>query len=870
MTENAVAAVPPGTTVASYALIRFAAVTLPASAPVSDRFRAAANQLLNLTGQAAELRTALSTALHEAVALAAAEDRRFLLALRRDVHNQRPPRPALRARLADWPERLPLLRHWLAVHDEIERVGVDLDRLVEPALRADRAALATLCGNEELRRAVALTSEDLLRAVDRAAAQGAAVDARARKSEASVLRYALRTATKTTPLSWFTQVGWGWWDGATNRNATAVPGPPVAATQVNRAVLATLVHQVLGRRDLRPGLPHLFAPGLHVHGSRLRLRRVASETVAHTGMRREEEVTLPLTGPLRHLLASVPPGTTVLPRSVAARIAARLPGPPQPAQQAAQSYVDTLIDQGVLQPAYPVDPQAIDGAGAVAEWLSELSLGELASILRDITTRTAAFADLPAADRPAALAHLRRCWDDAFAAAGASRTGHPAPVTEDVVSATPLRLGPEHGRDLLPALAALAPLYEIFDQYTVIRRLLCDQFVARFGAGGRCDSLAEFAEEYATAWRSVSRINLDGTIDKDGDPPLSAELRELARLRADLVDAVAQHAGDEHERIIPEQVAHEAARRLPGWLRSRPTSHAVFGQPFVTADHTIRFCLNHVYGGWGRFTSRFLNYFDPSAAQAVATQIADGLGKTARVAQIRPVAGFNANLHPLIVGDEVADERAWGTLTPADLQIVHDVATDQLRLQVTTTGELVNVLYLGFLMPTVLPERLVSLLTDLGPGIVDLAGALVRPTTRQTTAGSVKYRPRLRYQDVIVSRAQWILPSSLVRSWQAELDREPESAARTAVRWRNLLGLPDRLFIGGAASDAAEGMTAFLSYLQRPRSQYIDLGSPLHLRCLSRTLARYPESVLLEEALPQPQAGTRAAEVVAEIYRRCL
>lgn len=55
-------------------------------------------------------------------------------------------------------------------------------------------------------RAVALTSADLLRAVSRAARDEGG--RKARKEEPSVLRHALRASTKTSPLSWFTAVGW--------------------------------------------------------------------------------------------------------------------------------------------------------------------------------------------------------------------------------------------------------------------------------------------------------------------------------------------------------------------------------------------------------------------------------------------------------------------------------------------------------------------------------------------------------------------------------------------------------------------------------------------------------------------------------------
>src|SRR5690606_21770918 len=203
-----------------------------------------------------------------------------------------------------------------------------------------------------------------------------------------------------------------------------------------------------------------------------------------------------------------------------------------------------------------------------------------------------------------------------------------------------------HGREALPDLARLAPLLEIFDQHAVVRRLARDRFVARFGLGGTCHSLAVFAAEYGEIWRDLKCFEVNGILNPEGGVTFSPDLQELARLRRELVKAVVADESDD-ELILPEQVVHDAQRLLPAWLRRRPTSYSVFAQPVPDETGRTRLCLNHIYGGWGRFTSRFLGYFGPAAAEAVAAQIRGGLGRDSRVAQIRPVSGFNGNLHPL-------------------------------------------------------------------------------------------------------------------------------------------------------------------------------------------------------------------------------
>lgn len=851
--------------VAPYAVVRTVALAAAEPSPIATEYRESVARLVDLTRWCESVRLTLGDALHELVgSLSSDVGGRILVPLRRDVYNRRSPRPALRtAALAELSRQLPLLEQWLSAREEIDRLGGQLDALTGPALTADRTALARLCRSEELQRAVALTSADLLRAVRRAAAQGAEPDKQARKSEATVLRYAMRAATKTSPLSWFSYVGWGQWRAAADGPNTGAADVSAVA-RVDLYALEALVQAVLEREESRATAAYRLAPGLRSDGSQVFYRRRSPVDGPPLGLRREEQVALPLTAPLRQVLARVGERGSARGHDLAAGIAGRLPGPSRQAESAATAYVAGLIDHGLLQPEFPIDLQARDVVQQAARWLAGIGFTDLAAVLAGIGSDTDRYEGLPAEDRPEALARLRSRWSEAFTLAGAAPANRRAPLTEDVATRTVLDLGAGHGGEALPDLARLTPLIELFDGYPVVRRLARDRFVARFGVGGSCASLAEFADELVDVWQALDEMGPDGGLRRpEGGPPASPQVRDLLRLRAELAAAVPAAVGDD-EVVLPQWLVDEAGRHAPSWLRERPASYGVFAQPVPDGGAT-RLCVNHVYGGWGRFTSRFLDQLDPDARHQVSAQIAAALGSAERVAQIRPVAGFNANLHPRLVTDEVSELRAGATLEPEQLQLVHDVATDQLRLRVAATGELINVLYLGFLMPFVLPARWMPLVNDLGSGIVDLGPALLPGQDRDTAVGRIRYRPRLRYRDVIVSRARWRLPTELVRAWRAELDRGP--AVQAASRWRALLGIPEQVFVSAGSPPDTTGLSAVMSRFAQPKSQYVDLGSALHLRCLSRTLARYPDSVIIEEALPVPRAGTRSVEIVAETYR---
>lgn len=849
--------------VAPYAVVRLTALAPRPDDPAAARYRALAGRLAQLHGWCLDAAEPLADLLHDEIRDAAQKQRQALLAIRRDVHNRRDSRAAARKLADPVAERLPLLAQWFAARDEIGELAADLDALTAAALSADRANLAAACAADSLHRAVALTSENLLRAVEHAAARGSVPDDRARKSEAAVLRYALRATTRTIPLSWFTEVRWGQWDQVAGHAGDAGgPGAPAARCQADRTALDGLIQAALGQPALRPSLPYRLAPGVRADEGRVSFRRLAPPERTPDGLTREEQVELPLTGPLRLVLHALRDGGSVTPPALAGTLASRLP---DGGAAAAGRYVHALIDQQLLRPAYPIDPQGADGLTDAAAWLRQIGLPQVAGILGTIDGETRAFAGVPGTARPAAMARLRRHWSDAFTTLGADPVGREVPLTEDVIGTAPVTLGPRQGSLALGSLARLVPLLEMFDQYCVVRRAALDAFVRRYGRGGTCEAPEEFAAEFTTAWRALDQVDAEGRLHAGDGAPVSAQLRELAAVRAAIVGAMGA-AGETGEIVVDDEAVDAASRLLPGWLRKRPASYAVFASPAPAPDGGTVLCVNQVFGGWGRFTSRFLPYLPPVARQQVRRQIVTALGP-GRVAQIRPVQGFNANLHPRVVDDEVGDDPRWATIMAGQLHLTHDLASDALRVRVAATGDLLDVLYLGFLLEAALPDRLLPLATDLASGLVGYA-CLARPARRATSVGEVLVRPRLRYRDVVLARRQWQLSAQTAGRWRADLDAAA-CPAGVVARWRAAIGLPEKVFIGAVPGAGLSGLAALQSYADRPKSQFADLGSALHQRTLSRTLARYPGDIQIEEALPAPQPGRRGIEVVAEIYRRC-
>ncbi|KOG56001.1 hypothetical protein ADK75_09005, partial [Streptomyces virginiae] len=573
-------------------------------------------------------------------------------------------------------------------------------------------------------------------------------DRRARKEEPTVLRYALRASTKTSPLSWFTAVGWGPLPPAPGPGPAPGPAPgpgggparPVASwgtaplidgtlrsvVRTNRTLTTALTLALLDAPHRRTTQPHRITSTARTTAGRAAYSR---DRPSFAGGRYlvpgEDEAEAAFGAALRLLtgLAEDPVPLTELTAHLTAAL--RPTGDHDGAgRAAATAFLDRLAHAGLLVPQDPVPPQDPDPLQRLAAWLRSFAPdhpqdAERAHRITELGSLTARFAAAPAAERPDRLTDLTRRWTAELAAAGRPVPTASAPLTvlsEDVVAPHPLALDGFLTAADHEALGEVTALAELFDLGHLVRRTVRDRFVERYGPGGRCTHPWEFGADVTAAWESAGRIALLDPADRDAFPSAT---EPLARLRAELADALRERNDPTEARdeaTLPADTLKTLGERLPAPTVERPLSYAYFLQRDPARG---LLAVNHVYGGWGRFASRFLDSLDPSATAEVSRQIRRGLGRGARPAQIRPVGGFNANLHPLLVPDEIGPDRHRTPIAEADLELVHDEATDQVRIRLRATGEPLDVLYPGFLAPVLLPARIAPHLGDHPGGVVD-------------------------------------------------------------------------------------------------------------------------------------------------------
>jgi hypothetical protein len=421
---------------APYALVRVASLPYPAQSHDSRPFR----KTLELLASAHEAVQALSRPLADSLYLSAAQHsmdfhRTVVLPLRRSVHNGRQPRAAVLAALGNLPSRVPLLQEWLDLMARAAMLRAELTRQAPFALAAEREALGAVYTAEALRMAASITSMDLLHGLDRVAAAGRSPQGKARRNEPNAVRYALRATSKTSPLSWFTQVAWARWNDDGPRPAVAEE--PVAVVRANMALFTVLMNATL--RRLVDLVEVRLASGLRIEGGRIEFRRdVAVEGGGRVLAIREEAVGFTYSAPAALIVTRV--RSTPAPGVLLAVLAEALTdllvdvaADRNAAHGRALAYVCRMVDVGLLVPVSPVDPQDTDAVATFATWLADRGEHDTAALLQRIDDSTRSLVQTSADGRPQALVHLSGLWREALDRVDVAAPVGAYPVSEDVV-----------------------------------------------------------------------------------------------------------------------------------------------------------------------------------------------------------------------------------------------------------------------------------------------------------------------------------------------------------------------------------------------------------------------------------------------------
>jgi len=827
--------------------------------------------------------------------------RRALLGLRRAVFNGRIPANAGAA--ADLVNRLDpavgaALEQWLRArgrHDEMLAAGPDL---LAGEIDRTRDHLRRLLDEEVLRSGLLLASPALDAQLDGFAAGDARTpDKRRRKVERTVLAYLYRTACKTSPFSSFTAVALG--------EVTAEPDPAgwdvviapgrTGHPQLNVIVLQRLAELILADPERRRDLMVSPASGWGREDDRVRFVRRSLTAGANDSAVTFDAVSdqlffLRRSGALERMLGLFDHRPAMRYRELIDWLIAA----EQATYEVSERYLGALLSLGMLQvPSLSVDVHSTDPLRDFCGSLFDIGAGWATQLAQTLQSAVSCIDGYPVADvagRREALRTIARIMRLA------EREITPDPDAESVLPQTMLyedvRSDTAVTRDehawhqlAVPPLRSLEQILPTFDITLPQKLTLKGFFLARHGRGGRCDDLLklvhefheDFFDEYLKA--TAGRRHFDETADYEpeldwlGLPDIAA-LDAARRAFVTQIRRIWDDRGGADEIVLTESAINDVADRLP------PAPDGVIAQSHFLqlsrrGDRSL-LVHNGSYAGLSFAFSRFTPCFDRDADPA-GEQLAARLRRSNRQLQPPGVvfaeitggpATSNLNLHGRLTDYEIVGPGESGSM-PAEFQIPlddlfleHDPAVDRLVLRSRRLACQVIPVYLGYLVPQVLPAipRTLILLSPTSMPAINVWGGV----PEGPAAGGVTSRPRVRLGDLVLSRRSWTVRA-------ADLPARGMQTTSSAWflqwhRWRHQHGLPARVFATRVGARPTPG--------GRSKPQFVDFDSYLSLTALDALLTDPDLRLRFAEMLPgtgelhvHSDRGAHVAELVVETLR---
>ncbi|MEU3656385.1 lantibiotic dehydratase [Streptomyces sp. NPDC032161] len=836
--------------------------------------------------------------------------RRTLLTLRRDIFNNRLPRPDAADRALALVRGLDeavgtALADWLTGRRSLEEhraAGAGL--LAAETVRA-REALRRLAGEERLRKGLLLASPALDAQLDAyiRADSAAPPDKKQRKIERSLLSYLYRTACKTSPFSTFTGVAAGTFvdgdhDSHHDDHGEGGPGHGLRARvddvwqgrlRLNVAAVGRLAETLIADPVRRADLPVAPASGWGRDDDRVRyVRRWVTQGDEDTAVTfdavKDRLFFLRRSGTLERLLGLFESSDTLRYGELADWLAEDRGADPEECAQ----YLQALLDVGMVQvPCLRTEVHDTDPLRAFQDSLRDLGrpwADRLADRLEAPASHIEGFAAADPAERRSLIgelrASLRALQEEEL---GAERARVPQTLLyEDVAAGHRTELSaPAWERLAAEPLGAVERVLPAFDLTLPQRVTFKGFFLARHGQGGRCDDLLklvhDFHEDFFDQYMSFTAKRT--TFDEDGNyvpeenwlslPQLkaldTARQTFVERMRA-LWAAWADPAAPEIR--VDGELLDEVAAELDT-LRGvfAPLAHHVQiadrpGDPLVV--------LNRSYGGVSFPFSRFTHLFDGLDEQLLAAT-EDLLPDDAVLAEVTggPVTS-NLNLHSRLTAYEIVCPGERGTLPAThrihldDLHLVHDREADRLVLRSTRLGKEVVPVYLGYLVPLALPElpRTLLLLSPTSMSPLNVWGGV----PEGAPVDGVTTRPRVRHGSVVLSRRSWSAPAAVLPLRTTGSGTGGGGDDAWFLGWhafRRAHGMPDRVF-ATVADSGARGATG-------GKPAYVDFDSPLSLAAFEALIKTSGARVVFREMLPDEDGlhtvsgrGRHVAELAVE------
>jgi hypothetical protein len=773
--------------------------------------------------------------------------RRRLLALRRCVHQARPPRPGVldegvwSALPADLAPRIAIWQQSLARQ---EALHAHAEATCEEESDAKRWALAEVAGDDSFQRGLVLASPDLYAELVKWLSVGPA----ARSDEAlevSLAKYVGRAAAKTTPYSTFTSFAEGrWMPGGLHPVRCTGSWSRCSSVEPSMRIVLNVRRDLASWPEVRPHLRLRINLSAAVDGAVLRFLSCRHGEAA---------VEVAVTPTLRRVLEVIRAATDPCYALVAAGIAAL---DPTSSTDEVAGYLDHLLDVGLLEAQVDVADQSLDHLGELSDALTGCSgtrVDALRELLERLRAQLARLADGGGAqERHISAGAAGETLHALYAQLDWTRQDLDVPVKnavleDTVVAGLDYRFALPDWAGVLDDLRLLAGLSGLYDRFLPPRLALAAFFADHYGPGSKvgfvqwCHAVGEQARRPGAALGTILHQPWLVTTAGMGTLEQIKQLRRqiTAQMRTVPVDEAGIRRLDRH--ALSEFVA-----ALPEFAAPRD-SVAFHGQPMIR-NGTPSFVLNNTDAGFRRAHARLQRCATRAYGDA---HFMPGLpaGSGAVYADVATIGGSNLNLrrspaaYEITYPGSVSNRPAAEQIHLSDLDVVHDASTDRLRLIWRSRGEQVVPLHLGILVDWALPWTYRLLMQAFGSSTFCQLPQRLSGLSFLTPGHGVRRLPRLCLGDVVIARASWV-----VAAGDAPLRCKSESALTYLIRvtrWLAEHGIPRQCFVRAAT---AAGAPTNLGKNRKPC--YVDFTNQIFLRVFGQIAAQPDRMIVFQEVLP--------------------
>jgi hypothetical protein len=809
--------------------------------------------------------------------------RRLLIRLKRDVFNLRPPASnapvsSIAGALSQPGQRL--FQEWVDLWQSHQEASLVLEQTFQQELVGKRALLKEAVARPDFRKGLLLASPLLSASVDSyLSADNQHLDREARTVERSLVEYLQRTACKTSPFSTLTSVCDGHVTNDEAREEAILCQvsslEKESFTNLNLALLSRLSSFILSSQELWRDLPVSLAVGWERRSGRIRyvrrkqqLQEADEEAAVVIDPVQEELFYLPQSPCLTLIIQVLEQHQTLKIGELIAHVCQH--GAYSQLEEAVTTYIEHLLRLGLL--TVPMLHLDIHSQEPVRDYcLKLLALrtplaARLAQHLQTAAELAADYARAPLAGRQRLLGALRAEAESLYAELGQAKTQVPRTLLYEDTLIHPDRLAlNERQWDAIRAdLAEFQRLLPVFDIHLPRKLATRGYFLARYGAGARCDDFLSFADAFNSEFflQYTRETIAPGAVDAEGriipyrnhlHMPEFDRLNHARQAVADfLKQASARHSAEQTACVLDSAFFEAIAPLAP-----RPAhlqAHMFFSQ-FVRVEGEPLLVINRVYSGLGTMFSRFARYF---TEEEKSQHVVEGLRATLQALQ-PPGAVFaelkggyeatNLNLHPwlthyeLVCPGEISQRPAEEQILLTDLYLQDDPRSQCLRLYSKRLGKEVIPVYLGFLVPMMLPniQQVLLNFSSLSLCFPDLWSTLQSAPPQE-----VVFYPRLRYKHLVLQRAMWQMPLKAFPGKNS--DESAFGYYQRVVRWSRQHHLPTRVFLNLEQISSDNEVSRVQT---RSKPLYVDFENYFSVSLLESTLRNTEAELLIwREMLP--------------------